>query len=80
MPGLIGTGLQYRQQAEALASKSDELNFNRNQENKRMKAAKVQSEASLGATGAVVGLEATGSPWGALIGAGVGYLAGNLFS
>lgn len=77
MPGLIGTGLSYRQQAEALASKSDELGLRRKQENEMKKQADIQQKASLTTTGAMVGSKF--GPWGALIGAGVGYLAGELF-
>ena len=78
MAGLIGLGQNYRQQATALAGQSDELKFRREQENQMMKNAKTQRQASLTATGAVVGAEA-GGPWGALIGAGVGLIAGELF-
>ena len=77
MAGLIGLGQTYRQQATALASQSDELKFRREQENQQIKNARTQRQASLTATGAVVGAEA-GGPWGALIGAGIGLLAGSL--
>lgn len=85
MAGLIGTGLTYRQQAEALSSKSDELKDRRDQQNEMIKQADIQQKASLTATGALVGASAgaeagsVGGPWGAVIGAGIGYLAAELF-
>lgn len=81
MAGLIGLGQTYRQQATALASQSDELKFRREQENQMMENAKKQRQAGLVATGAVVGAEAGSGagPWGAIIGAGIGFLAGELF-
>ncbi len=79
MSGLIGTGLQYRQQAEALASKSDEMSRDRVKEETMKKQAKTQNQVSLATTGATVGTQIAPG-WGTLIGAGVGYLAGSLFN
>lgn len=83
--GLIGTGLQYRQQAETLASQTDKLAMARKEEEQRMKEGRKMKQASLGATGALIGWEAGAAaggvtgPWGAVIGAGIGLLAGSLF-
>jgi len=78
MAGLIGLGQNYRQQAQALAGQSDELKFRREQENQMIKNAKIQRQASLTATGAMVGTEISPG-WGTLIGAGIGLIAGELF-
>lgn len=77
MPGLIGTGLNYRQQAETLASQSDKLSQNRVQEEMMKKQAETQQKVGLTTTGATVG--SYFGPWGALIGAAAGYLGSELF-
>ena len=77
MAGLIGTGTTYRQQAEALASRSDDLSQRRKEENEMIDQADKQQKISLTTTGAMVGTEISPG-WGTLIGAGIGYLAGEL--
>ena len=76
MPGLIGVGNVYREQAEQLAAKSDELITKRNEENQMADAAHKQQQGSLMGLGAAIGM--AGGPLGALAGAGIGYIAGAL--
>lgn len=82
--GVVGTGLQYRQQALGLMGKAGDLQTERKSENAMMKAAKMQNIGSAVGTGASIGMMAgmqagsVGGPMGAGIGAGIGLLAGVL--
>lgn len=79
---VVGTGLEYRRQAEISADKASQLETSRNQQNMQIEAAKKSQQGGLAGMGAAVGWAAgaqagsVGGPWGALIGAGLGYLAG----
>lgn len=84
MPGLIGVGQSYRQQAEFGAEKASQLEVQRKQENQMADAAHKQNIGTMAGMGAAVGWAAgaeagsVGGPWGMLIGAGVGALGGAL--
>jgi hypothetical protein len=75
MAGLIGTGLQVKEQAMYGLDASSKLAQNREDENQMIEAAHKQQMGSMAGTGAVIGFQA-GGPVGALIGAGVGAIAG----
>jgi len=81
---VIGTGLAYRRQAEGLAQKAGELEDKRDAENQMIKAADKAQQGNLTGMGAAMGWMAgakaasVGGPMGMLIGAGIGFLAGEI--
>lgn len=78
MAGLLGAGQYYRNSANDLWADAAASEQRRNQVNKQIQAQGEQSKWGLAGTGAGIGAQ-VGGPWGALIGAGVGLLAGNAF-
>lgn len=79
---VIGTGLSYRNQAESMLSAASDLEKRREAEGQQIEAAQQSQQASLTGLGAGIGWMAgakagsVGGPAGMLIGAGIGYLAG----
>ena len=71
---LLDAATATRQQAMAGMETSSKLEQQREAENKQLKAAKKQQTMGAVGTGASVGMM-VGGPWGAAIGAGVGYIA-----
>ena len=77
MPGIIGSGQAYADEAMTGLEHASELETRRETQTKQNKASRVQGEASMAGTGAAVGAE-VGGPWGAVIGGAVGLVAGAL--
>lgn len=78
--GLVGTGIEYRQQAMQGLQQAAQEETNRQIENKQIQAQHHAANQQLGALGGAVGALALGfGPVGALIGALGGGVMGGLF-
>lgn len=83
--GLLGMGQQQQQTAMNGFGKVADLETRRNQANEQLERqyenAEQQQKGTMTASGALIGATYGSSlgPWGAVIGAGVGYLASELF-
>lgn len=73
---IVGTGLEYEDQARAGLENAANLEQRRNIQTRANRASRIQGEASLAGTGAAIGSYA--GPWGAVIGGVVGLAAGYL--
>lgn len=76
--GLVGAGQEFRRQAEATLANYGQIHDRRKEAGRQL--AQADQESKLGLIGSGAGLGASlGGPWGALIGAGAGLLASELF-